>query len=201
MEPSDESLVRGVLDHDREAFAALFRRYQVEVRQHLARILRDPAAAEDLTQEVFLRLWHRAAQWRAEAPFRSWLLRLATNLALNHLRTVRRRREQPLQVVGQEENDEDGESLVPGWMIDASTLQPDDVLIRNERQALLRQLLDELPAEKQEVLRMVYDAHMEVHEVAAQLGIPEGTVKSRMHHARQRLARSWEERHTEGEET
>ncbi|MDP6983801.1 MAG: sigma factor, partial [Candidatus Latescibacteria bacterium] len=46
----------------------------------------------DLTQEVFLRLWHRAAQWKREAPLESWLRRIGTNLALNHLRTIRRRR-------------------------------------------------------------------------------------------------------------
>jgi RNA polymerase sigma-70 factor (ECF subfamily) len=192
MQASDEELVRGVYGGDHQAFAALFRRYQADVQHHLARILRDTATADDLTQEAFLRLWHRAGQWKGEGPFRPWLLRIATNLALNHLRALRRRRETPVPSAAPlDEDDED--SLVPGWMVDASAVQPDDALIDAERYARLRSIIGELSAEKQEVLRMVYDAHMETREVAAQLGIPEGTVKSRMHHARRHIARSWQQ--------
>lgn len=199
MQPSDEELVSGVYGGDHEAFAALYRRYQADVQHHLARIIRDAAAAEDLTQEAFLRLWHRAGQWKGEGPFRPWLLRIATNLALNHLRALRRRRETPIPSrTPLDEDDEDG--LVPGWMVDASAVRPDDALIDAERRARVRRIIDALPAGKQEVLRMVYDAHMETREVAAQLGIPEGTVKSRMHHARRHIARSWQQLEAEWED-
>jgi len=198
MEQSDKELVRGVVRGKQEAFSVLFERYRAVVHSHLTRIIRDAAAADDLTQEVFLRLWRRAGQWREQAAFHSWLLRIATNLAFNYLRTVKRRREQPIQFIPLSEEDEE-ESTVPSWMIDASTLGPDEALAQSEQRSLLQRLVDQLPEEKQEVFRLIYDAHMETREVAAELGIPEGTVKSRIHHARRQIARSWQELDSEGE--
>ena len=169
------------------------------VQSHLARIIRDAATADDLTQEVFLRLWRRAEQWKGQTAFRSWLLRIATNLAFNYLRTVKRRREQPIQFVPSSEEDEE-ESSVPSWMINASTLGPDEALELSEQHNLLQRLVDQLPEEKQEVFRLIYDAHMETREVAVELGIPEGTVKSRIHYARRQIARSWQELDSEWED-
>lgn len=188
----DAELVAGIVDGDQSAFALLFDRHRAPVRQHLLGILRDAAAADDLTQEVFLRLWDRAGQWKAEAAFRSWLLRIATNLALNHLRTVKRRREQPIEAPHIQEDDEE-ESPVPAWMIDDTALRPDEALDQAERRRLLDRSVERLSEEKREVFRRVHDDHMEAREVAAELGIPEGTVKSRMHHARKEIARSWQE--------
>ena len=188
----DEDLVGGVIRGEQEAFAILFERYRADVCRHLLGIIRDGAAVDDLTQEVFLRLWRRAGQWKGEAAFRSWLLRIATNLALNHLRTVKRRREQPIQPVPSSEADED-ESVVPTWMIDAATLRPDEALAQIERRHLLRQVVSQLSEEKQVVFRMVYDAQMETRQVASKLEIPEGTVKSRLYHARQQIARAWQD--------
>jgi len=193
VEQTERELVSQVARHDQGAFALLFERHRAPVCRHLGRILRDPAAADDLTQEVFLRLWERAAQWKAEAMLRSWLLRIATNLALNHLRTVKRRREQPIQPPPLTEEDDEDEGAVPNWMMDAVTLRPDEVLDQSERQRLLRQSVGQLSEEKREVFRLVYEAHMETRQVADELGIPEGTVKSRMHHARKQIARSWQE--------
>ena len=189
---SDAELVAAVVDGDQAAFALLFDRHRAPVRQHLLGILREAAAADDLTQEVFLRLWDRAGQWKAEAALRSWLLRIATNLALNHLRTVKRRREQAIELPPIEEDDEE-ESPVPAWMIDDTAPRPDQVLDRTERRRLLDRSVAQLSEEKREVVRRVYEDHMEAREVAAELGIPEGTVKSRMHHARKEMARSWQE--------
>jgi RNA polymerase sigma-70 factor, ECF subfamily len=199
MEQPDEELIGGVIRKEQEAFAVLFRRYRQTVHSHLVQILRDSAAADDLTQEVFLRLWHRADQWKQEAAFRSWLLRIATNLAFNHLRTLKRRRETSLEPPSQLTDDED-DSLVPGWMIDASTPDPGELLAQAEQRQLLRQIVRELSAEKQEVFRLIHDAEMETREVASQLGIPEGTVKSRIHHARKQIARSWRQLAAEWED-
>lgn len=193
MEQSDKELVCGVIRGEQEAFSILFQRHRAVVHSHLARIIRDAATADDLTQEVFLRLWQRAGQWKGQAAFRSWLLRIATHLAFNHLRTVKRRREQPIQFIPSAAEEDEEENLVPNWMIDASTLGPDEALERSERHNLLQRLVDQLPEEKQEVVRLIYDAHMETREVAAELGIPAGTVKSRIHHARRQIARSWQE--------
>ena len=64
--------------------------------------------AQDLVQEVFLRVWTRAEQWQGKGTFAGWLNRMAMNLALNHLRSIRRRRERPLEII-KESNDWDDE--------------------------------------------------------------------------------------------
>ncbi len=195
MEPTDQELIAQVSQHQAPAFEVLLGRYGEWVCAHLRRIVRDHATADDLSQEVFLLLWHRAEQWNGQGPFKAWLLRIATNLAFNHLRAVQRRREQPLDLpLG---TDTEEETPVPGWMADASALGPDVLFERAERQEQLRRLVEELPEDKQEVFRLIHDAQMEIREVAQQLGIPEGTVKSRLHHARRRIARQWQDLDTE----
>ena len=106
MNETDLSLVRGVVRREEDAFSRLYDRYRGLVTAHLIQIVRDPGVSDDLTQETFLRVWHRAGQWSGEGSFRSWLLRIATNLALNHLRSVKRRREQPIVPLRPPEDEE-----------------------------------------------------------------------------------------------
>ncbi|HIJ74379.1 MAG TPA: RNA polymerase sigma factor [Candidatus Hydrogenedentes bacterium] len=187
---SDHELMRRIIERDAGAFEELFARHNRAVFAHLTHIVRDKTAAEDLAQEVFLRVWTRSGQWRGKGPFRAWLMRVATNLALNYLRTVRRRKQQPLEARAGFADEED-ENPAPGWLIDAATLGPDAAAEQLEQFERLRGLVEELPESKREVIRLFYDAEMDIHEAADTLGIPEGTVKSRLHHARSRLARKW----------
>jgi len=71
-------------------------RYRIAIRRHVESMIRDQMQAEDLTQEVFWRVWTRADTWDGRGSARAWLFRIATNQALNYLRTQRRRREEPL---------------------------------------------------------------------------------------------------------
>jgi len=196
---SDQDLAERVQAGDAQAFEALFDRHEEMIRRHLAHIVRDEAAAQDLVQEVFLRVWTRAEQWDGRGAFKAWLYRIATNLAFNYLRSVRRRREQPLEIADDPGKDEEA-GLVPAWMVDASALGPDASLELAERSELFRRLVERLPAEKREVFRLVHQMEMSVRDAADELGIPEGTIKSRLHYAKKRLAREWQDLETEWEE-
>ena len=187
----DDELARRIAARDEAAFAALFNRHRDAVLRHVVRIVRDRSAADDLVQEVFLRVWNRADQWKGNGPFKAWVFRTATNLALNHLRSRKRRKEEPLERPALREA-EDEEDIVPGWMADASRPGADVVLEQAEQHRALRRLVDELSEEKREVFRMVYDDEMAIRDVAQQLRIAEGTVKSRLHHGRKAIARKWE---------
>lgn len=189
---SDGALMSRVCAGDAVAFETLYARHQASVRQTVAGIIREPHATEDLTQEVFLQVWTRADQWNERGAFRGWLLRIATNLALNHLRSVRRRRELPLEPPSETLPGE-GSAPSPDWMIDHLTLGPERALELTAQKERLQRLLEGLPDDKREVIWMIYEAEMEVREVAQKLGIPEGTVRSRLHYARKLLARGWEE--------
>lgn len=184
----DQDLIQGIIARENGAWDEFYARYGKKLRRHLLRAVRDEAAAEDLLQEVLLRVWKSAAQWRGEGSLQGWLYRIATNLALNHIRAVGRRRQLPLELhVGRE--DEEGQA--PGWMVDEAARGADAVLEQAEQRRLLRGCVEKLSEQKREVLRMVYDAEMEVRQVAAELEIPEGTVKSRLYHARREVAAEW----------
>jgi len=193
--PTDHELITRVRSGDAEAFDVLFERHAPRIRGRVIRIVRESAAADDLLQEVFLRLWTRAEQWEGRGTVAAWLLRTATNLALNHLRSVRRRRQQPLEPPAY--TDEDEADTLPGWMVDAASLRPDEALEQAEQDDAFRGLIDALPDGQREVMRLAAEHEMEISEIADELDIPPGTVKSRLHYARLRLAREWEERGNE----
>ena len=187
---ADRELVEQALAGDAVAFEALLARYRVQIRRHLLRYTHDDVAAQDLLQEAFLRVWTRGDQWDGRGTFRAWLYRVATNLALNHLRTVRRRRETPLETEEKVEMDEG--DLVPAWMIDDTALGPQAALEQAEERQQVRRLVAALPDEKRAVFRLVHEMEMTIHDAAVQLEIPEGTVKSRLHYARKQLADDWQ---------
>ncbi len=172
---------------DETTFEDLCARHRAELLLHLRSMVRDPGAAEDLAQETFLRLW-AARPTPAPRGVRAWLFRVATNLALNHLRSARRRPADPV----------DPEHLAraaggaTGWPAPGQT-SPQLALEQAETAALCRQALAHLPAAQRELVAMVYEADLRLREIAEALGVPEGTVKSRLHTARQQLSRRWRE--------
>ena len=199
MAETDRELVNRILRRDEQAFEVLFDRFERQVKACVHRIVRDSAASEDLVQEVFLRLWNRADQWECRGTLQGWLFRIGTHLAYNHLRSVRRRREEPLESVPWLGGDQDeDDTLTPGWLVDNASLGPDALAEKREQRQWLQRRVDELPEKKREVVRMVHDAEMEMREVAERLGVPEGTVKSRLHQARMELARQWRRFEREG---
>ena len=186
---TDRDLAAALVARDERAFEELYALYGEGILRHVSCLVRTDAA-QDLAQEAFLRAWQRAEQYDGRGTFKAWLYRIATNLALNHLRTVRRRREQPLYA---DEGLEAGEEDVPAWMFDDGALGPDAALERSERLALVRRLLDGLAEGKRELLRLVHEYEMSVRDAADELGIPEGTAKSRLYYARKQLAQQWQD--------
>src|SRR6185436_17486632 len=89
LQPSDEALFLAWRAGDTAAYETLFRRWQVPLGRHLSRMLDDPAAAEDLVIETFLRLHRHRDRWREGTPLRPWLFTIARNLARNRLRARR----------------------------------------------------------------------------------------------------------------
>ena len=95
---TDKELVSRTVKRDAHTFEILFNRYATMLHRHVVGILHDETAAHDAVQETFMRVWERADQWQGTGTFKAWLYRTATNLALNHLRTIKRRRETPLEI-------------------------------------------------------------------------------------------------------
>lgn len=170
------ALMARVRDGDREALAELVRRYQDELVGFFFRLGNDQLASEELAQDVFVRLYAARARWQPSARLRTWLYRIAHNLWIDRLR--RRRPEASLDA----ELGADG----PRWrdLLPAPPAPDPDAA---EHRAYVRQRLQAALARLSEGQRAVFvlacDQGLPYAEIAEILGIPEGTVKSRMHYA------------------
>ncbi|MBN2310892.1 MAG: sigma-70 family RNA polymerase sigma factor [Candidatus Hydrogenedentes bacterium] len=186
-QPSDEELVARCRDGHRDAFNTLVTRYQPRLFSFIVRMVANRADAEDLFQETFLRVYRHLDRFRAGAPFRPWLYRIATNACRDHLRRARRRRTVSL----------DRESFADGPApIDraASTLPgPGERAREAELAERLAAAVAKLPVKQRAVFLMARYDGMPYGEIGRALGIPVGTVKSRMNKAVSALMRELEE--------
>jgi RNA polymerase sigma-70 factor, ECF subfamily len=169
---SDEALVARIAHGDRHALRLLFGRHRQRVYRFALRLVGNSAAAEDIVSEVFLELWRRAASFERRAQLSTWLLAITRNKALS---TLRARVDQPL--------DDAMAEAMPDPAITA-----EESLQASERNALVRRCLERLSPAHREIIDLVYYHEKSVDEVAAIVGVPAATVKTRMFYARKRLA-------------
>lgn len=180
--PTDDlAEVEAILRGDRDAFAELVRKYQTLVAGVAWRygIRRDDI--EDVVSEVMIKVYRNLHQYRPDYPFSTWLYRLAANHILDHSRRSRResrRVEMPAQVA------DDG----PG---------PAEGIEGKERRALVQSALSEIDSRYREAIFLVYVEGRKVDEAARILGVPEGTVKTRLMRGREALRKILIRRHPE----
>lgn len=188
LNPGDETdgqLLRRYLDGDAGAFAALVKRYQIELYHFLVRFLGDRAAAEDVFQETFLQVHESAAKFDLDRPLRPWLFTIAANKARDLLRHSARR---PLGHVKQAV-DETAPSIVE--LLEAAASVPDQPLQDEELREQVRRTIAAMPAHLREILLLGYFHEFSYKQISDMLEIPIGTVKSRLHSAVGHFARSW----------
>lgn len=195
---TDEQLLLDYRQHgDRNAFDELVRRYERELYSYLRRYLGDAEMAEDVFQGTFLQVHLKCDQFDARRRFRPWLYRVATNQAIDAQRRNRRHQNTSL-----EQNREYGNSL-NGTLRDiltSSDLEPDAAAARGERRDWIRDEVNRLPDALRGVVALVYYQGLKYREAASVLGVPTGTVKSRLHTALQRLTEAWHAGHPDAEE-
>lgn len=179
VEPPDERLVLLAKDGSRDAFNSLVARYQGSVYSLCVRILGQPAAAEDATQEAFISAY-RSIQSFQGGNFRNWLLRIAANESKDELRR-RRRKDQAASLAALSERRE-----APVEVPDAAESAL-DALERREFGAELETLLGQLPFEQRQAVILVDIYDFQYDEVAQLTRTSVGTVKSRIHRGRERL--------------
>jgi RNA polymerase sigma-70 factor (ECF subfamily) len=177
VESEDESLVQRMAAGDDAALGALYDRWYPVVHGVVSRLLRQPDDVEDIVEETFWQAWRQASRFdRSRGAVQTWLSTIARSRALDRVRAVRRRREEPLegddgQVVVQQAAEGD-----PGLDADAS-----------ERRRIVVAALSGLPAEQREALELGYFGGLSQTEIAERTGQPLGTVKTRMRLALQKL--------------
>lgn len=167
---ADAGLVAQAQQGDRVAFATLVDRHRDRVYRILVRMVGDDQDAQDLAQEVFLKLYRSLGGFRGDADFTTWLHRLTVNLALDHLRA---RSRQPLQV-----------PLTPlPDRVDAGPSAEDSVL-HHERQRQLLAAVQDLPLAYRRTLLLRHQHHLTYEQIAAHIRAPVRTVETHLYRAR-----------------
>ncbi len=169
----DQRIVRAVLKGDRNAFGSLVARHQKLVASAAWRYGVRQEEIEDLVSEVFFKVYRNLRQYRPEHSFSTWLYRLAANHVLDHGRRSRR---------------EGRRVEMPQQLCDPGS-GPGERLEDRERLSLVRSALAELRPRYREVLFLVYIEGLRVEEAAWTLGVPQGTIKSRLLRGREALRR------------
>jgi RNA polymerase sigma-70 factor, ECF subfamily len=183
----EERVVQQAISGSREAFDELVRGHRAQIYTLIRTVIGDDSDAEDLTQECFVRAYGAIARFRREGTFRTWLTRIAVNVARTYLaRRGRARRTVSLEVAS------DGERWTSECFVVASDVEA--ALCR--RQAIVRALA-KLPEECRVALTLRDVQGFEYHEIAEILKTPIGTIEARVFRARRRLRpllRQWLQR-------
>ncbi|MFK4067710.1 RNA polymerase sigma factor [Streptomyces sp. NPDC029674] len=174
---ADADLHRRLVYGDEAALAEVYAAYGVLVHRVATRVTRDHTAAEDVAQEVFAHLWSRPYAFDARrGSLRGWLSMLAHRRAVDWVRGEERHRKAA-------HADEAGLRAVP-----AASPAPDEAILEQERSLLLHSALARLPLPQQQVVHLAYFAGRTYRQAAVELGIPEGTAKTRLRTALRTLA-------------
>jgi RNA polymerase sigma-70 factor (ECF subfamily) len=168
----DALLIQRIAAGNRLAMQVLYLRHHLRVYRHIARIVSDHAATEDLLSDTFLDVWRKADSFRGQASVATWLLTIARNKAISALR-----RHSP------EELDKERTAVLADEM-DGPELR----LQKKQEFSVLRNSLAQLAPKHREIIGLVYYQDKSCEEAAAILGTPRNTVKTRMFYARRRLA-------------
>ncbi len=169
-----DALVEAVARQDRAAFATLFNFYAPRVKSYLLRLNAGDSLAEELTQEVMLTVWRKAGQFdRSQASASTWIFRIARNRRID----MARRADKP-------ELSPDEPALLP-----PETQSPDEAAHASARDVRVHEALKDLPEDQLSLLRLAFFDGLSHREIADRLGLPLGTVKSRLRLAFDKLRR------------
>jgi RNA polymerase sigma-70 factor (ECF subfamily) len=174
---TDADLIRAIAGGSEGAMRQLFIRHHGRVLGFVRHILRDEAVAEEIASQVFLEVWRGAAAFQERASGLTWILSIAHHRSLN---VLRKRREVGL---------DDGEAEAVADMGD----NPEVTAQKTDKGAVLRRCSDALPPIYREIIDLVYYHEMSIKEVCEILGLPDGTVKTRLFKARKTLERMLKE--------
>lgn len=168
----DATLIARFLQGEEKAFELLVERYYPRIDRLAQHVVGNPMTAEDITQEVFFRTYRALPRFRGESSLYSWLYRITINLCLNHLHRESAIRLSPEQATS------------PSRPVFAD---PSSLLEERERNRLVRNAIDALPPHYRIVVILRDLEELSYHEIAALLGIPLGTVKSRINFGKRLL--------------
>jgi len=185
---TDEQLLGRHRGGDDGAFEVLIERYRLELFHFLARFLGDRTSADDIFQEAFIQVHISAGTFDTSRRFKPWLFTIAANKARDHLRKNKRQKAASLSATV-DQHQEGGRAFID--LMEADLPLPQEKAQQKETGQIVRDVVSSLPEHLREVLLLAYFNRMAYREIAENLGIPLGTVKSRLHAAVGTFAELW----------
>ena len=182
---TDIELVGKVLAGRTDLFSLLVERNQSRVYAVAYGILRDRQAATEVCQEAFIVAFRRLEGFRGDSQLWSWLYTITRRLALHEVKRQARRPDLSLDEPAR--RDERGGATRLD-LVEAASEEPEERIERRELRERLAEAMQSLPARHREILVLRHFEELSYKEIAARLGIPEGTVMSRLFHARKKMA-------------
>nr|QFU78450.1 ECF RNA polymerase sigma factor SigW [uncultured bacterium] len=179
MDFADQKLMQKAKRGDRPAFAELVEKYGDKIYSYLYRMVGDREDALDLAQETFLRIYSNLDNFSLDRPFRPWLYRIATNLAIDHLRKKR-----PIIYLDAPLYPDDEDSR---FELADNSIGPAEYYEQAELAAYLTQLIMNLPPIYRSVILLRHEQDLSYQEIADTLKVPISTVKTRLFRAREAL--------------
>lgn len=177
----DAAMVAAVLDGDPEAYRVLVERYERRIYHVVYGMVRSSEDAHDLAQDAFIKAFQNLHRFRLESKFYTWLCRIAMNVTIDHLRKQKHRRHSEF---------DDSRGGGSGGQVVRLHSAPDDPAANVAQSRMFKTIMDAvdtLPDDQKQVLVLRELEEMPYKEIAEILGIPEGTVMSRLYYARRRL--------------
>lgn len=178
----EQAMLRVQRQDDPRAFALLMRRWNGWTVRFCTQLIGDVHRAEDLAQEVFMRIFARRKEYRHEARFSTYLRRVALNVCYDELRRLKRHKASLLISDDSEQTTKEASSISPAG-------SPDVIAVNDERAEMVRQAVSQLPEHYRDVVILRHYEGLQFREIAEALGIPQGTAQSRMIQALTQLAR------------
>jgi len=187
VEMEDNEMVQATSQGDLTAFNELVLKYQDQVFNLARFVLDNQDLAEDITQDTFIRAFQKIHLFRG-GSFRAWLLKIAKNLCYDEMRTWKRNTFQVLELI-----DKVGEvNESPQWLRDPHLL-PEEEVEANDLREILENVLNKLPYKYRIPLSLIDIQELNYMEAASVIGVPVGTVKSRLARGRMQFRKIWQE--------
>jgi RNA polymerase sigma-70 factor (ECF subfamily) len=180
---ADAQLVERVQNGDQRAFELLVVKYERRVLRLISRLVRDPAEAEDVAQEAFMKAYRALPQFRGDSAFYTWLYRIAVNTAKNYLSAQGRRP----RTISEFQGGEDGESFDVSDVVEDNNT-PDAVLHSRQVADTVNKAIESLPEDLRTAITLREIEGLSYDEIAAAMDCPIGTVRSRIFRAREAIA-------------
>ncbi len=175
----DYKLVKLAIAGDEKAYAELLDRYKDAIYYMLLKMVNNKSDAEDLTIEAFGKAFKNIAQYTPNYAFSTWLFKIATNNCIDFIRKKK------ANLISLDQTSEDQDSI--GTPLQADTPDPEEDMIKSQRMALTRSVVEKLKPRYKTLVELRYFKEYSYEEIANELNLPIGTVKAQLFRARELL--------------